>query len=54
MVLRDSKFTPIAFWLAFLALGFVTSFAAPSHPPRRAEAVAERETIVTSGASAQD
>jgi hypothetical protein len=56
MTLRDSKFTPIAFWLAFLALGFITSFATPSHSPApaRDEVVAERETGAQAGRSAQD
>jgi hypothetical protein len=54
MKLRDSKFTPIAFWLAFLALGFVTSFASPPHPPARDEVVAERETGPQTEKSAQD
>jgi hypothetical protein len=52
MTLRDSKFTPIAFWLAFLALGFITSFANPPHAPgnsegKGGEVVAERETVKT-------
>lgn len=53
MTLRNSKFTPIAFWLAFLALGFITGFAGSSHPARKTTAVAERETV-RPGASAQD
>ncbi len=54
MTLRDSKLTPIAFWLAFMALGFVTSFASPKHPPARDEVVAEREPGPQTEKSAQD
>jgi hypothetical protein len=52
MSLRDSKFTPIAFWLAFLALGFVTSFAGPTHAPVKGQFVAEQEP--KTGSVAQD
>lgn len=52
MSLRDSKFTPIAFWLAFLALGFVTSFAGPPHAPVKDRFAAEQEATTVS--SAQD
>jgi hypothetical protein len=54
MTLRDSKLTPVAFWLAFLALGFVTSFASPKQPSARDEVVAEREPGPQTGKSAQD
>ncbi len=29
MTLTDSKLAPVAFWLGFLALGFVTSIGGP-------------------------
>jgi hypothetical protein len=32
MLSFDSKVVPIAFWIAFLALGFVTSLAGRSKP----------------------
>lgn len=54
MTYRDSKFTPIVVWAAFLALGFVTSFASPPNSPRKPETVAARETVTASGVLAQD
>ncbi len=50
MALRDSKFAPIAFWLAFLALGFFTSFAGPAKGPGKGDIVAERETAADKSA----
>ncbi len=52
MVLRVTKLAPIAFWLAFLALGFVTSFPGSVKAPVKSAVVAETET--TAGKSARD
>ncbi len=47
-----TKIAPIAFWLAFLALGFVTSCPGLVKGPVESAVVAETET--TAGKSVQD
>ncbi len=44
-MISQSNYVPFAFWIGFLALGFVTSFGGPAktHPPKDAVALdAER------------
>ncbi len=52
MAISETKIAPIAFWLAFLALGFVTSFPGAVKAPVKSAVVAETET--TTGKSARD
>ncbi|MGJ0392337.1 MAG: hypothetical protein ACR650_06195 [Methylocystis sp.] len=66
MLLSKSKIVPAAFWVGFLALGFVTSFAGPDKrctancAARGKSAIAEKavvaktEKITKTGTAAQD
>ncbi len=66
MLLAKSKIVPAVFWIGFLALGFVTSFASPDKhcssncAARGKSAIAERaivsktEKFTKTGTAAQD
>lgn len=38
MPILESKFAPVAFWIGFLALGFVTSLGGPGKAPHTRDA----------------